>query len=165
MKAKERMGRASGFAAVDLLIVAVIILIVLTYALTTVSQAQRWQARVGAAQQFANYLETARGDSMRRRAIQTPQMADVTILSDSFYTVRVDANGDGVLDAPRVVSLADQHLTISGLYPTTLMFDSAGKALDVKGNPISATVITFGNRSGKSVVTVSEAGKAKLLQE
>ena len=147
----------SGFATVDLMIVAVIILIVVTYAWTAVIQAKQWQAREGGAQQFASYLERARSDSIRRRATDVQQMAEVTILNDSFYSVRTDENGDGVLDAPRVVNL--QELRIDGPFPRTFLFDRSGKYVDRNGNAMKPAYVTFGNRSGKSVVTISEDGK------
>jgi Tfp pilus assembly protein FimT len=158
MKPKTNHSCAEGFATVDIMIVAVIILIVVTYAWTAVTQAQRWQAREGAAQQFANFLERARSDSMRRRATDTRQMAEVTILNEMFYSVRTDENGDGVIDVPRVINLKDQQIKIDGPYPRTFMFDHSGKNVDNGGNPLNATYVTFGNRSGKSVVKISETG-------
>jgi type II secretory pathway pseudopilin PulG len=160
MKPKTNNRRVDGFATVDFLIVAVIILIIVTYAWTAVMQAQRWQAREGAARQFASFIERARSDSTRRRATDAKQMAQVTILNNSFYSVTVDENGDGALDAPRVVSLHEQQLTIDGPYPRTYMFDRTGKAVDSSGNAIQQTVVTFANRSGKSVVKVSDDGQA-----
>jgi len=160
MKPKTNNSRADGFATVDMMIVAVIILIVVTYAWTAVTQAQRWQAREGAAQQFATFLERARSDSMRRRATDTKQMAEVTILNEMFYSVRTDENGDGVLDVPRVVDLKYQQIRIDGPYPRTFMFDRAGKYVENGGNSLSATYVMFGNRSGKSPVKISETGNA-----
>ena len=153
---------ARGFATVDFMIVAVIVLIVATYAWTAIIQAKQWQAREGAAQQFASYLERARSDSIRRRATEAQQMAEVTVLNDSFYSVRTDENGDGVLDAPRVVTL--QELKIDGPFPRTFMFDRSGKYVDSNGNALKPTYVTFANRSGKSVVTVSDNGKASWAE-
>ena len=160
MKLKTNSRHCDGFATVDFLIVAVIILIVITYAWTAVTQAQRWQAREGAAQQFASFLERARSDSMRRRATDAKQMAQITVLNEKFYSVTIDENGDGALDVPRVINLQDQELTIGGPFPRTFMFDRNGKSLDNAGNAASATTVTIGNRSGKSVVKVSDDGKA-----
>ena len=160
MKPKPNNIRADGFATVDFLIVAVIILIIVTYAWTAVMQAQRWQAREGAAQQFASFIERARSDSMRRRATDTKQMAQVTVLNEGFYSMTIDQDGDGTLDAPHVVSLHEQQLTIDGPYPRTYLFDRSGKIVDSSGNPVQPAVVTFANRSGKSVVKVSDDGKA-----
>jgi len=160
MKPKLNNSRADGFAIVDFLIVAVIILIIVTYAWTAVMQAQRWQAREGAAQQFAGFIERARSDSMRRRATDTKQMAQVTVLNESFYSMTIDQDGDGTLDAPRVVSLHEQQLTMDGPFPRTYMFDRSGKIVDSSGNPLQPGVVIFTNRSGKSVVRVSDDSKA-----
>ena len=164
MKLKTNGRRSAGFATVDFLIVAVIILIVVTYAWTAIVQAQRWQAREGAAQQFASFLERARSDSMRRRATDAKQMAQITVLNEKFYSVTIDENGDGALDVPRVINLQDQELTIGGPYPRTFMFDRNGKSVDNAGNAVPATTVTVGNRSGKSVVKVSDEGKASTAQ-
>ena len=164
MKLKTNSSRCDGFATVDFLIVAVIVLIVVTYAWTAVTQAQRWQAREGAAQQFAAFLERARSDSTRRRATDVKQMAQVTVLNEKFYSVTIDENGDGVLDVPRVINLQDKQLTIGGPYPRTFMFDRSGKSVDNAGNPLPSTTVTFGNQSGKSVVKVSDEGKASAGQ-
>src|SRR6476660_8758590 len=126
MKLKTNSGRCAGFATVDFLIVAVIILIVVSYAWTAITQSQRTHTREGAAQQFASFLERARSDSMRRRATDARQMAQINVLNEQFYSVTMDDNGDGALDVPRVVNLQDQQLTISGPYPRTFMFDRFG---------------------------------------
>ena len=160
MRPTNKSSLTAGFATVDFLIVAVIILIMVTYVSSAIMQAHRWQAREGAAQQFANYLERARSDSMRRRATDSQQMAEVTILNGNFYSVRTDENGDGVLDAPRVISLQEQQLTIDGPFPRTFMFDRSGNYVDSSGNALKGTYVTFANRSGKSVVQVSDNGKA-----
>ena len=160
MRRKNNINRAEGFATVDFLIVAVIVLIVFTYAWTTIMRAHQSSTREGAAQQFASFLERARSDSMRRRATDANQMAEVTILNETFYSIRTDENGDGALDAPRVINLQEQQIKIDGPYPRTFMFDRSGNYVDNSGNSLKATYVTFGNRSGKSVVTVSETGAA-----
>ena len=127
------------------------------------TQAQMSHVRSNAAQQLATYLDAARSDSVRRRANDSALMAQVTFLNERFYSVSLDANGDGMLDAPTVVNLTE-GLTMSGPFPRTIMFDSAGKPLDSSRNAMSATQIIFTNRGGKSAVTLSEVGKASFAQ-
>ena len=67
------------------------------------------------------------------------------------------------VDVPRVVSLQDQQLAIGGPYPRTFMFDRSGKSVDSVGNAVPATVVTFGNRGGKSAVKISDDGKASTV--
>ncbi len=127
-------------------------------------RAQQEQLRVGAAEQFAHYLDTARNDSMRRRAIEVSKMAQLTIINKGFYSVTIDANGDGVLDTPKVISLAGQDVTMNGPFPRTFVFDSTGKMFDANHNPLSPATITFAQGYGKSVVKLSENGKAVVVQ-
>ncbi len=47
------------------------------------------------------YLEKARVDSVRRRPAAAAEMAQVTILNATFYSVTIDSTGDGTLDAPQ----------------------------------------------------------------
>jgi Tfp pilus assembly protein FimT len=160
MNKQSNSNRHDGFATVDFLIVAVIILIVVSYAFTTLIHAQRAHTREGAAQQFSSYLERARSDSMRRRATDVKQMGEVTILNQQFYSVRIDEDGDGALDIPRVVNLQEQQLTVDGPYPRSFRFDRAGKSVDNTGNPVQPTPIVFANRDGKSAVTIAENGSS-----
>ncbi|HYX29753.1 MAG TPA: hypothetical protein VE863_14395, partial [Pyrinomonadaceae bacterium] len=154
----KRQDTHTGFATVDFLIVAVIVLILATYAFTAIMHAKQSHTLAGAAQQFAGYLERARSDSMRRRATDVRQMAEVTILNAQFYSVRLDEDGDGALDVPRVLNLQDQQLTVEGPYPRTFIFDRYGKSIDNGGNALQATSVVFTNRSGKSVVKISDDG-------
>ena len=157
---KNKINRTEGFATVDFLIVAVIVLIVVTYAWTAIVRAHQTSTLDGAAQQFASFLERARSDSMRRRATDARQMAEVTILNDQFYEVRMDEDGDGALDVPRVINLTAQQIRMDGPYPRTFLFDRSGRYVDNGGNALSGTYVTFGNRSGKSAVKISDTGTA-----
>jgi Tfp pilus assembly protein FimT len=159
MKGTANVNSQDGFATVDFLIVAVIVLIVATSAFNAIMRAQRAYTLEGAAQQFASYMEQARSDSMRRRATDVRQMAEVTIINAQFYSVRMDEDGDGSLDVPRVVNLQEQQLTVDGPYPRTFMFDRAGKSVDTTGNANPATAVAFANRSAKSIIKISDSGK------
>src|ERR1051325_7700653 len=164
VKRLRNLRSCEGYSVVDFLIVLVIISIVVTYVWTQVIQAQRTQVRSNAAQQFAGYLETARGDSMRRRATEAVQMAQVTVSNDRFYRVITNETVDRVLDPPIVVNLTDQLLTTNGPFPRTFMFNSSGRPLDSSQNPIAPAQIVFANAGGKSAVTLSEVGKATFIQ-
>ncbi|HEX3145916.1 MAG TPA: hypothetical protein VHQ64_18225 [Pyrinomonadaceae bacterium] len=159
MKRTANVNFQGGFATIDFLIVAVIVLIVATCAFNAILHAQRGYTLEGAAQQFASYMEQARSDSMRRRATDIRQMAEVTIINAQFYSVRMDEDGDGALDVPRVVNLQEQQLTVEGPYPRTFMFDRAGKSVDTTGNANPPTAVAFANRSAKSIIKISDSGK------
>ena len=161
---KKDLSPCRGFSVLDLLIAAVVILIVVSFSVTSVVRGQKPVLRTNAARQFANYLQQARDDSMRRRATAPSQMAQVTIINERYYSVSIDANGDGILDTPIVISLAEKHVTVSGPFPRTAMFDSLGRVVDVNANVMSTAPTTFANSSGTSLVKLSDAGQPSVVQ-
>ncbi len=164
LTSRRRASTSQGFSVLELLIVVVMILIVISYIVTQTIQAQKPLLRTDAAQQFANYLERARNDSMRRHASDVAQMAQVTILNDRFYTVTMDSDGDGVLDAPLVVGLAERHLKVGGPFPRNFMFDWQGRVVDSDQKLVHSPVITLANESGTSVVKLSDIGRPSVVQ-
>src|SRR5437868_2226900 len=145
-----------GFSVLDLLIVVVILSIIVTYVLAQIRVIQRPLARTNAAQRFTAYLQNARSDSMRRHATETNRMAQITILDAHGYNVAMDANGDGILDPPSFIDLADQHLQIDGPFPRTFMFDAQGRTVDPNRTPITTASITFSDGSGKNVIKIAD---------
>ena len=145
-----------GFAILDLLIAVTVLAIVISYALTQIVHAQTAALRHRAAQEFSSYLERARNDSIRRHATDPRQMARVTILSDHAYSVAIDANGDGVLDAPIMVNLADQKVVLGNTAPRAFIFDWLGRIVDAQQNVIPSAQVTVSNNSGTSLIKVSD---------
>jgi type II secretory pathway pseudopilin PulG len=160
----RKISSSQGFSTIELLMVVVIILIVITYTLTTVVRGQKPALRANAARQLANYLEQARNDSVRRRANGSSQMAQVTILNEKYYSVMLDANGDGALDTPLVINLNDQRVSLNGPFPRTFMFDLAGKPVDTSANVIHPSPITVTNSSGVTTIKVSDTGQSPNIQ-
>lgn len=153
-----------GFSVLDLLIVVVLISIVISFILTSTVRFQKDFGRANAARQFVSYLQQARSDSMRRHATGSGLMAQVTILNDRYYCVTSDANGDGALDMPIVVSVVEQHVTFNGPFPRTFMFSAVGKAVDTNEKAIPRSAISLINSSGASIISVSDAGEASIVQ-
>jgi type II secretory pathway pseudopilin PulG len=153
----------NGFSILDLLIVMVMIGIVVSLALPFMRTAQKPLLRANAVQQFSSYLQEARSDSKKRRASAAPQMAQITILSDRYYYVMIDSNGDGVLDPPLVVNLEDRRIRMNGPFPRTFMFDWLGRVFDPNQNMVLAPAVTFTNESGKTVVNFADAGQPALV--
>src|SRR5712691_6055039 len=102
---RKRFNDAAGFSVLELLIVVAMVSVISGFALMQIVRARQNMARANAAQQLAAYLEKARLDSVRRHATTSANMAQVSIVNAAFYTVTVDSDGNGTLDAPRVVSL------------------------------------------------------------
>jgi len=118
-----------GFSVIGLLIVVSIITIVIGFALMQVTRARQVMARQYAARLFTSHLEKARLESLRRHPMTSDQMAQVSAVNASFYTVVIDANGDGTLEAPLVVSLPnDSGLQFNTPFPRTVYFKSESRS-------------------------------------
>ena len=103
----------SGFSVLELLIVAVMLSVLVGFAITQIAQAKQNMTRANAVRELTTYIEKARLDSVRRHATTSAQMAQVAIINANFYSVTLDANGDGTMEAPQVVGMpADSNLTI-----------------------------------------------------
>jgi prepilin-type N-terminal cleavage/methylation domain-containing protein len=135
----------NGFTVIELLIVLSIISVVSGFALMQITRARQVMIRENAARQFAGYLEKARVDSLRRHPMTSGQMAQVSIINATFYTVTIDANGDGTVDSPTVVSLAPDGLQLNGPFPRTIYFNWRGRTVDAAGNVALPSFVTISN--------------------
>ena len=152
----SRLIHNRGFTILDLLIVATIVSIVISYSLTEFVRAQTVALRHRVTQELSSYLKQARSDSVRRHATDPRQMARVTILSDHSYSVAIDANGDGVIDAPVMVNLAEQKVVLGDIAPRAFVFDWLGRIVDAQQNVIPSARVTVSNNSGTSLINVSD---------
>jgi prepilin-type N-terminal cleavage/methylation domain-containing protein len=141
----EVPARQNGFTVFELLIVLSIISVLSGFALMQITRARQVMIRENAARQFAAYLEKARIDSLRRHPMTSAQMAQVSIINATFYSVTIDANGDGALDAPRVVSLVPEGLQLNGPFPRTIYFNWRGRTVDAAGSVALPSFVTLSN--------------------
>jgi type II secretory pathway pseudopilin PulG len=149
-----------GFSVIELLIVVAMISVITGFALIQIVQARQDMTRANAAQQLATYLEKARIDSLRRHPDTSAQMAQVTIVNDSFYTVALDADGNGALDTPLVVSLpANSGLQFNGSFPRTIYFNWRGRSVDAAGNSATPPYVSISNTYGESRILLTAAGQ------
>lgn len=131
--------RERGASLLELLIVVMIIGIASTWAFLRIVEAQQAAQLAAQTQQLTAYLDKARLDSIRRRATNVNQMARVSIDSATTYSVTLDSNGDGQLDAARVFSLPPGGITFNlAAYPTVIIFNWRGRIVDASGNQISS---------------------------
>jgi prepilin-type N-terminal cleavage/methylation domain-containing protein len=148
-----------GFSILELLIGAAIISVVAGFILVKLVQGNRTTSRQSAAVDFANYLQKARLDSMRRQANDLSQMAQVKVFNRKSYSIAIDADGDGQLDIPLVMNLpAEQGVEMSGPFPKTFIFDGQGQPVDSLNHRITPDPVTISNDSGASAVRFSETG-------
>src|SRR6266567_8588139 len=160
----RKISRNEGFTVLDLLIVATIVSIVISYGVTELVQAQTKALRYRATQELSSYLLQARNDSIRRHATDPRQMAKITILSNRSYSVALDANGDGVIDAPVMVNLAQQKVTLGDPVPRTFTFDWLGRTVDPNQKVLQAQSVTISNNSGTSLINVSDITQSSATQ-
>lgn len=155
---------ASGFSVLELLIVAVMISVLVGFAITQIAQAKQNMTRANAVRELSTYIEKARLDSVRRHATTSAQMAQVAIINANFYSVTLDTNGDGTLDAPRVIGMpADSNLTIqNGTFPRTIMFNWRGRTVDTSGNTTNPDSVRIGNSYGFTTVRITNAGQTAI---
>jgi prepilin-type N-terminal cleavage/methylation domain-containing protein len=152
-----------GFTVLELLIVVSIISVVCGFALMQITRARQGMIRENAARQLASYLEKARVDSLRRHPSASAQMAQVTLINATFYSVTVDADGNGTLDAPKVYSLpAGTNLQFNTPFPRTIYFNWRGRTVDSSGNVASPPFVTISNSYGSSRIDLTTAGQPTL---
>ena len=152
-----------GFTVIELLIVITILAVVSGFALMQITRAREVMVRENAARQLGSYLEKARVDSLRRHPTASAQMAQITLINATFYSVTLDADGNGTLDAPKVFSLpANSGLQFNTPFPRTIYFNWRGRTVDSAGNIASPPFITISNSSGTSRIDLTTAGQPSL---
>ena len=161
---KNSFADARGISALELLIVVAMISVITGFALMQVVEARQYITRENAAQQLAAYLEKARLDSVRRHPSIPDEMAQVSIINASFYSVTIDADGNGTLDAPRVISMpAESNLQFNEPYPRTIYFNWRGRTVDVDGNPADPDFVSLSHSHGSSTINLTAAGEPSLV--
>ncbi len=155
---------ARGFSVIELLIVSTMISVVVGFALMQVAEARQDMTRENAAVQLAAYLEKARLDSVRRHPTTAAQMAQVSILDANSYSVTIDADWDGTLDAPRVINVpSGSNLQFNIPYPRTIYFNWRGRTVDAAGNPATPDFVSLTHSSGTSRIDLTPAGQPSLV--
>jgi type II secretory pathway pseudopilin PulG len=171
-----------GISVLEIIIVVTIIGVVTAFAILRISAAQRAMRLTNSTREFISYLERARIDSIRRRPMNVGEMARVTINTVNSYSVQLDQDGDGLLDAPRTITIADvQGARFAGVaIPTIIYFDWRGRPVNGFGNnialnfrmedasganpnPINLTSIgdmSLSNNTNTSTVTVVDGASA-----
>ena len=160
----KQAGTESGFSVLELLIVGVMVSVVVGFAITQIARAKQNMTRGNAVRELTSYIEKARLDSIRRHATTSAQMAQVVIINANLYSVAVDVNGDGAVDAPRMISMpAGSYLTIqNGTFPRSIMFNWRGRTVDSAGNTTTPVSVRIGNSYGSTTVSITNAGQTAL---
>ncbi len=153
---------AAGFSVFELLIVVAMISVLTGFALIQITRARQVMTRANAARQLSAFLEKARVESVRRRPTTNTQMAQVSLLDATSYSVRIDLNGDGTLDAAQVIRLpADANLQFDLPYPRTIYFNWRGRTVDAAGNIANPSYIDIlsSPNYGSTRIDLTSAGQ------
>jgi len=152
-----------GFSLVELVIVASVIFVVAGFALTQITRARQALLRDSATRELTSYIEKARRDSIRRHSTTASQMARVTLLTSSSYSVTLDSDGDGTMDADRVINFpTNSNLSFSGAFPRSVRFDWRGRTADSSGIAATPADITISNSYGATTINISRAGQSEV---
>jgi type II secretory pathway pseudopilin PulG len=156
---QNSFGNAAGISVIEVLIVITMVCIIVGFASLKLVQGNRTTSRQSTAVDFANCLQKARLDSMRRQANDLSQMAQVKVFNRKSYSIAIDADGDGQLDIPLVMNLpAEQGVEMNGPFPKTFIFDGQGQPVDSLNHRMTPDPVTISNDSGASAVRFSETG-------
>jgi len=186
---EKRTKLQSGFSIVELLIVLAMVGILTTLAIMQFRSSKTDFERQNITHEFKVYLERARFDSVKRRAVDAAQMSRIVLNSSSSFTAALDFDGNGVLDSdgngipdPSDVRQVDftqrsqtQILVTDTLnYPVTIRFDQRGHvtSTDSAGNDVDPVFTICSknctgptqNNSDLSVLSLSTSGTVAILR-
>ena len=162
---QKNLSNDAGVTVLEVLIVLTMIAVISGFALMRIVRARQIMIRANAAQEFVGYLEKARLDSVRRRPLPTTaEMAQVSIVNANYYSVTIDADGNGTLDAPKVIRLpVNTDLQFNGTFPRTIYFDWRGRTVNSTGTITAASAITISSATyGSTSINLSDAGQAAI---
>jgi hypothetical protein len=153
-----------GISIIELLTLATMCTIVIGFIVMHFVRGSGSNPRTGSSTELANYLQRARHDSIKRKPTDIEQMAQVKVFNGRYYSVAIDANGDGYLDIPLVMSLpTEQRLQIQGPFPKTFIFDGFGHTVDSTKRRVPAQPVILGDDSGATAVKFSETGEVQII--
>lgn len=155
----KTFSNTAGVTALEVLIVAAMACIVVGFVCLKLIRGNDASSRQSTAVDFANHLQKARLDSMRRQVKDIGQMAQVKVFNRKSYSMAIDADGDNQLDIPLVMNLpAEQGIEMNGPFPKTFIFDGVGQTVDSLNQPVIPAPVTLSNSAGSSAVKFSETG-------
>ena len=185
---EKRIKLQSGFSIVELLIVLTMVAILSTLAVMQFRSSKTDFERQNITHEFKVYLERARFDSVKRRAVTDNEKSRIILNSSSSFTAVLDFDGNGTIDSnndgtpdasdTRQVNFTQRSSTqilVSNTlnYPVTVRFDQRGHitSTDSTGNAV-APVFTIcsknctgtASNSDLSVLSVSTSGTVAILR-
>lgn len=160
---QKRLIVTSGVSTIELVIVVAMLCVIVGFAVFNLIKGNENNSRQKITVDFANQVQKARLDSMRRQAKDINEMAQVKVFNRRSYSIAIDGDEDGQLDVPLVMNLpADQDVEINGPFPKTFIFDGFGQPVDQSNHRVSPQQVIVSNGSGTSAVKFSETGEVTV---
>jgi Tfp pilus assembly protein FimT len=165
LKAQTTRWHERGFSVLQLLITVAVIAIVSTFAMVSIGYSRSAMRLSASERELASYLEQARTDSIRRHASAPINAGDpdlrakVTVSANggNTYTVTMDFDKDGLLDAPRTITL-QTGVSFSGI-ANTIAFDWRGRTLG------EVSIGLINERGSTSNINITGSGDITLNTE
>lgn len=184
---QKKLNSERGLTLIEILIVLTVIAIASTFAISQFASSKSTLQRQGIVREFKVYLERARFDSVKRRAVDNDK-SRVILNSPTAFTVISDTNLNGTIHNTngtfeagdiRQVDFTKRSATqiiVSNTlnYPVTILFDQLGHitAKDNLGNDVnpvfticsSNCLDTSSNNPNSTVISVSTTGTVAILE-
>lgn len=157
-----------GFTVIQMVVTLAVATVLMSFSVMGIARVRGTMRLSSASDELTQYLERARQDSIRRHAEATggalpsaDEMASVTFLSATSYTVRMDFDSDGMIeeDELRTVTLPEDVTLPAALYAgagTTITFDW-------RGRPSGELNVALSSDYGSKTVSVSESGSVSAF--
>jgi hypothetical protein len=160
----NKLRDTAGVSTFELMIVVAMMCVIAGFIFLKLIRGNQVNDRQQAAVTFANYLQKARLDSMRRQVTDINQMAQVRVFDRRSFSIAIDADGDNQLDIPLVMNQPpEQGIEINGPFPKAFIFNGQGRTVDSLNNSASPEPITLSNSAGSSAVKFSETGEVIVV--
>lgn len=171
----------NGFSVIELLIVVAIVTVMTALALIAFRTSKVDLERQAIVREFKVFLERARFDSVKRRAAEPAEQANLVLTSPTSFTAQIDFNEDRQLQPTerRVVNFSQRsgtNIVVSDVglsYPVTIRFNQRGHAVATNslGAVIDPVMFTICSGNGctsssvdRTVISLSPSGTVAVLR-
>lgn len=169
--------KQAGLSVIELLVVIVVVMVLATIGIIQFRGATTDLERQRIVREFKIYLERARFDSVKRRAVTEAQMSRVTLNGPFSFTARLDFNNDGVLSSGEerdvdFTSRSSTRIVVSDTlnYPVKILFDRRGHitATDATNTPVNPLFTICSNCSSadpdETILSLSTTGTVAIIR-